>query len=53
MSSGQFTVAGAGADIWDTADAFRYVYQPLAGDGQIIARRDRAFRTRTRLPRPA
>jgi regulation of enolase protein 1 (concanavalin A-like superfamily) len=30
-------VTGAGADIWGTADAFRFVYQPLAGDGQIVA----------------
>ena len=37
-ASGQFTVNGAGADIWGTADAFQYVYQPLAGDGQIVAR---------------
>jgi regulation of enolase protein 1 (concanavalin A-like superfamily) len=33
-----FSVTGAGADIWGTADAFRYVYQPLTGDGQIVAR---------------
>jgi regulation of enolase protein 1 (concanavalin A-like superfamily) len=38
FSSGRFTVAGAGADIWGTADAFRFVYQPLDGDGQIVAR---------------
>jgi regulation of enolase protein 1 (concanavalin A-like superfamily) len=37
-SSGRFTVAGAGADIWGTADAFRFVYQPLTADGQIVAR---------------
>ncbi len=37
-ASGQFTVTGAGADIWGTADAFQYVYQPLSGDGQIVAR---------------
>ena len=37
-SSATYTVAGAGADIWGAADAFRYVYQPLAGDGQIVAR---------------
>jgi hypothetical protein len=29
---------GSGHDIWDTADGFRYVYQPLSGDGTIIAR---------------
>jgi phosphatidylserine/phosphatidylglycerophosphate/cardiolipin synthase-like enzyme/regulation of enolase protein 1 (concanavalin A-like superfamily) len=33
-----FTVAGAGADVWGTADAFQYVYRPLTGDGAIIAR---------------
>jgi len=36
--SGTFTVRGSGADIWDVADAFQFVYQPLSGDGQIIAR---------------
>jgi hypothetical protein len=36
-SSDSFVVAGAGADIWGTADAFRYVYQPLTGNGSIIA----------------
>jgi hypothetical protein len=33
-----FTVKSAGADIWGTADAFRYAYVPLAGDGSIVAR---------------
>jgi probable HAF family extracellular repeat protein len=33
-----FTVKGAGADIWGTADAFRFVYQSLPGDGEIVAR---------------
>ncbi len=37
-SNGVFTVAGAGADIWGTADAFRYVYQGTSGDAQIVAR---------------
>jgi glucose/arabinose dehydrogenase/regulation of enolase protein 1 (concanavalin A-like superfamily) len=37
-SGGTFTVAGAGADVWGTADAFRYVYQTMAGDGEIVAR---------------
>lgn len=37
-SSGRFTVTGAGADIWGAADAFQYAYQPLAGDGQVVAR---------------
>ena len=37
-SNGTFTVAGAGADIWGSADAFHYAYQTLSGNGQIIAR---------------
>jgi phosphatidylserine/phosphatidylglycerophosphate/cardiolipin synthase-like enzyme/regulation of enolase protein 1 (concanavalin A-like superfamily) len=37
-SDGTFTVSGGGADIWGTADAFRYVYQTLTGDGTIVAR---------------
>jgi hypothetical protein len=37
-ASGQFTVRGAGADIWGTADSFRYVYQSASGDVQIVAR---------------
>jgi hypothetical protein len=35
-SGGVFTVAGAGADIWNTADAFRFVYTTLTGDGSIV-----------------
>ena len=38
VSGGTITIRGSGADIWSTADAFRYVYQPLDGDGQITAR---------------
>jgi PKD repeat protein len=38
FANGVFTVSGSGADIWDTADAFQYVYQPLAGDGEIVSR---------------
>jgi hypothetical protein len=37
-ATGTFTVRGAGADVWGTADALRFVYQPLAGDGEIVAR---------------
>jgi hypothetical protein len=33
-----FTVQGGGNDIWNNSDQFHYVYQPLSGDGQIIAR---------------
>jgi regulation of enolase protein 1 (concanavalin A-like superfamily) len=37
-ANGTFTVKGSGADIWGTADAFRFVYKVMSGDGQIIAR---------------
>jgi len=37
-TAGSFTLQGAGADIWGTADAFQFVYQALTGDGQIVAR---------------
>ncbi len=33
-----FTVAGSGADIGGTADAFRFVYQPASGDCTNVAR---------------
>jgi regulation of enolase protein 1 (concanavalin A-like superfamily)/phosphatidylserine/phosphatidylglycerophosphate/cardiolipin synthase-like enzyme len=36
-NSAVFSVAGAGADVWGTADALHYVYQPLSGDGTIVA----------------
>lgn len=35
---GTFLVDGAGGDIWDRADAFRFVYQPVVGDATIVAR---------------
>jgi regulation of enolase protein 1 (concanavalin A-like superfamily) len=37
-SSGTFTVKGAGADVWGTADALHYAYTTLTGDGSIVAR---------------
>ena len=36
-----FQVKGAGADVWDAQDAFRFVYRSLTGDGEIVARVDR------------
>jgi hypothetical protein len=39
-SSQIFTVNAGGADIWGTSDKFRFVYRPLIGDGEIIARVD-------------
>lgn len=37
-NNGTFTVAGAGADIWGSTDAFQYVSQPTSGDVEIVAR---------------
>lgn len=36
-SSSAFTVTGGGIDIWDTSDQFRYVYQQVSGDVDVIA----------------
>ena len=36
--NGVYTVNGSGTDIWGTNDQFNYVYQPLAGNGTIVAR---------------
>jgi regulation of enolase protein 1 (concanavalin A-like superfamily) len=36
--TGTFIERGSGADIGGKADAFHYIYQPLNGDGTIIAR---------------
>jgi regulation of enolase protein 1 (concanavalin A-like superfamily) len=37
-TDGTFSVTASGADIWGTADAFHFVYQPFTGDGSIDAR---------------
>lgn len=37
---GTFTVEATGRDIWDAADEFRFVWTPLIGDGDIVARVD-------------
>ena len=37
-TGGVFTVKGAGADIWGSADALQSVMQPVTGDVQIVAR---------------
>ena len=35
-----FTVSGGGNDIWNAADAFRFAYKKLSGNGSITARVD-------------
>jgi regulation of enolase protein 1 (concanavalin A-like superfamily) len=37
-ASQTFTVTGSGADIWGTADEFRFLYTVLRGDGSMVAR---------------
>jgi len=37
-SGGSFTIHASGADIGGTSDEFNYVYQPLPGDGALVAR---------------
>ncbi|CAM3172696.1 glycoside hydrolase family 5 protein [Rariglobus hedericola] len=37
-AGGTFTVQGAGWDIWNTADSFHFVHQPVSGDCTITAR---------------
>ncbi|HEY7113574.1 MAG TPA: S8 family serine peptidase [Thermoanaerobaculia bacterium] len=38
LAAGVFTVLGSGNDIWKTSDQFHFAYQPLSGDGEIVAR---------------
>jgi hypothetical protein len=37
-TNGVFTVSAAGPQIYGTADGFHFVYQPLSGNGTIVAR---------------
>ncbi len=37
-SAGTITMSGAGTDIWNTADQFRFAYKQLSGDGTMIAK---------------
>ena len=37
LSSGIWTIQGAGSDIFGTADQFHYVWQALSGDGSVSA----------------
>ncbi|MBN2162513.1 MAG: carbohydrate-binding protein [Pontiellaceae bacterium] len=38
INNGTFTIEGAGADIWDRSDAFRYVYTEVSGNCTLVAR---------------
>lgn len=37
FSNGRYTIEAAGADIWNYADQFHYVYQPVTGDVEVLA----------------
>ena len=37
-SNGVFTITASGADIWNEKDEFHFVYWPLSGDGEAIAK---------------
>jgi regulation of enolase protein 1 (concanavalin A-like superfamily) len=37
-TQGVYAVSAAGRDIWDRADQFRYTYQPIDGDADVVAR---------------
>jgi hypothetical protein len=37
-STSKYTLTASGSDIWDDNDHFQYVYKPMSGDGEIIAR---------------
>ena len=45
FGSERFTVNAAGTDIGGTADQFYFVYRPLSGDGEIVARVESLTRT--------
>ena len=38
FQQGTYTIVGSGNDIWDQADQFNYVYQPVTGDIDVSAR---------------
>jgi hypothetical protein len=40
QADGMIVMGAAGADIWGTADEFRFAYKQLNGDGSIVARVD-------------
>lgn len=38
FETGVFTINAAGNDIWGTSDQFRFIYMPITGNGELIAR---------------
>src|SRR4029434_8471617 len=37
-SSGAYTIKAGGPAIWGTADQFQFVYQPMSGNAEVVAR---------------
>jgi regulation of enolase protein 1 (concanavalin A-like superfamily) len=37
-NQGVYTIHAGGSDIWGTSDQFQFVYQPMTGDGEVVAR---------------
>jgi hypothetical protein len=46
-ASGSILMNGVGADVWGTADQFRYAYKTLTGNGTVVARVDSIFQSNT------
>ncbi len=44
-ADGDIIMNAIGADIWDTADEFRYAYKSLSGDGSMVVRVDSIVRS--------
>ena len=38
LNNGTFNITAGGGNIWNNADILHYLYQPLVGDGTIVAR---------------
>ncbi len=38
FANNALTVSGSGADVWGNSDQFNFVYQPLTGNGTIVAK---------------
>ncbi|CAN5810196.1 hypothetical protein BH24ACI5_BH24ACI5_02630 [soil metagenome] len=38
FAAGAYTIRAGGRDIWDLSDQFHYVYQPVTGNVEVIAR---------------
>ena len=45
QESSSFIVKGAGVDIWNTSDQFRFVYQEWNGDGEWVMQLESLFNT--------